>query len=127
MRRVLICGSRDWTDAERIRDVLICLGNGTVVIHGGCRGADRIADRQARALGYEVIVYPADWQKYGKAAGPKRNGLMLREGKPDEVIAFRNGVTRGTEDMVGRARVLGIRVVEHWAHGGIEVFEARHA
>lgn len=52
----------------------------------------------------------ADWSKYGKAAGPMRNQKMLDEYKPDLVVALPGG--RGTADMVSRARVAGVEVIE---------------
>ena len=101
--RVLVCGSRDWRDEEWIRRVLSLLAPGSVVIHGGARGADSIAGRIAKELGLEVEVYPADWTKYGRGAGPRRNEEMLREGRPEWVYAFDLG-TPGTADMLRRAK-----------------------
>lgn len=79
------------------------------VIEGGANGADRLAARFANFYqSVEHEPYPADWTKYGKAAGFIRNQQMLDEGKPDLVIAFPGG--RGTADMVARARKAGIEV-----------------
>ena len=56
----------------------------------------------ANKLGMQVMAVPADWDKYGKAAGPIRNRHMFRLGKPDLVLAFHKDITksRGTNDMV---------------------------
>jgi hypothetical protein len=48
------------------------------LLHGGARGADRLIDHAARSLAWPVQVIPAEWGRYGRAAGPLRNGLMLR-------------------------------------------------
>lgn len=110
--RVLVCGSRGWTDIVPIRRVLQRFARGTVVIHGGARGADTLAGRVAHALGHRVEVYLADWQKDGRAAGLIRNQRMLDEGKPTCLYAFNLG-TPGTEDMVRRGwRRAGLLVVE---------------
>ncbi len=53
---------------------------------------------------------PADWDKFGKGAGPIRNQQMIDEGKPDLVVAFPGGT--GTADMVKRAKKHGIEVIE---------------
>ena len=82
----------------------------TEVIHGGARGADYVMGEIAKAAGLPVSIYPADWRKHGKKAGPIRNQLMLDDGKPDCVLAYPGG--RGTADMVRRAKVAGVRVVE---------------
>jgi len=106
--KVLVCGSRDWCNEAVVRKALTLLPVGTVIIHGGARGADTIADTIARALKFEVRVYPADWIGGGKAAGPIRNSRMLREQHPDEQgvridkgIAFSTHfhTSRGTLDM----------------------------
>lgn len=74
----LFCGSRDWTDRERIRRDLGSLPEGSVVIEGGARGADRIAREEAHALGIHVATVPALWDFYGKSAGYRRNEAMAR-------------------------------------------------
>jgi hypothetical protein len=107
--RVLVCGGRDWRDAGAIRRILTQMIP-HVVITGGCRGADALAAEIAQDLGLGVKVIEADWEQYGRAAGPIRNQLMIDEGKPDLVIAFPGG--RGTADMVSRAKAAGVRVWE---------------
>lgn len=109
--RVLVCGSRDWTDYEAIRREIMTLpASLNLVIHGNAVGADRAAGRAASLSGIEVASYPADWKKYGRAAGPIRNQQMLDEGRPDLVLAFWKNKSRGTEDMIRRARKAGIEV-----------------
>jgi hypothetical protein len=113
--RVLVCGDREWTASEPIATLLNLCPPNTVVIHGAARGADTIAGRLATELGFEVQPYPADWSKHGKAAGPIRNSQMLAEGQPDEVHAFHNNIdaSRGTKDMVEKARKAGVPVIVH--------------
>ena len=112
--KVLITGDRDWTDIESIRAWLAKLQDWgyTTVIEGGARGADRIAESEARKMGMKVIEIPADWGRYGKGAGAIRNQEML-ELKPDLVVAFHSDLERskGTADMVRRARKEGVEVI----------------
>lgn len=117
--RVLVCGGRDFTDASMLWGALDRLLNpegeplpppGHVLIHGGARGADLLADAWAIANWVDVDMHPADWRAYGKGAGHIRNQRMLDEGKPDLVVAFPGG--RGTADMVRRARKAGVTVKE---------------
>lgn len=69
--RVICTGSRKWRSVKKIRDILESLaaeflGYGQkrselTIVHGGCpKGADAIVDREARALGYTVEVFPAE-------------------------------------------------------------------
>jgi hypothetical protein len=86
--RLLVCGSRDWTERLPVLYEIKTLAP-DVLIHGDATGADRIAAGLARELGgVESIAFPADWARDGRAAGPIRNGRMLRDGKPDRGLAF---------------------------------------
>ena len=114
--RVLICGSRDWTNEQAIHTELDRLyaryGNDLVIIQGNAPGADTIAARYAALeLGIKQEAYRADWHKHGKAAGPIRNQQMLDEGKPQGVVAFQLHNSRGTEDMIRRAKAIGLPVI----------------
>jgi hypothetical protein len=108
--RVLVCGSRNWQDLETIFRGLRDLGPIEVVIEGEAPGADRLAAQAAHRLGITVLRFPADWDRYGKAAGPIRNQQMLDEGRPDLVLAYPLPDSRGTWDMVRRAVAAGIEV-----------------
>ena len=107
--RVLVCGGRNFRDEELLYNELKDI-EPTVIISGGANGADELAIRYADLMGVALEVYQADWSTFGKSAGPKRNQRMLREGKPELVLAFPGG--RGTADMVNRAKRAGIPVKE---------------
>ena len=116
--RVLVCGSRNWTDRQMIMDVLKDLPKDTVIIEGEAPGADSLAASVAEELGFEVVRFPADWARYGRSAGPVRNKQMLVEGKPDQVIAFSDDLEKstGTLNMVTIAMRANVSVsVRH--HG----------
>ena len=109
--RVLVCGSRDWTQSERIYARLLQLPKGTAIIEGGARGADGYAGTFADDYGYPHIQVAANWEFYEKAAGMIRNSWML-DLQPDLVIAFHPNIesSKGTKDTVTKARKLGIPV-----------------
>lgn len=101
--RILICGSRDWSNWDKIRQYLRTLDKDTVIIEGDARGADKMSGYLAeKEFGFKVVKFPADWNKYDKAAGPIRNQQMITEGKPDKAVAFWDGESRGTADMIKR-------------------------
>lgn len=111
--KVLVCGGRDWPYFSPIRRELKKLPEGTIIIHGAARGADTCADIVAKSLGFEVKPYPADWEKYGKAAGPIRNLQMLKENPDIEfVLAFHSDIesSKGTKHMKKAAEKAGIEV-----------------
>lgn len=107
--RILVCGSRDWSEREPIRNYLASQDGNHTLIHGAARGADSIAGEVAAALGWEVLPFPAEWERYGRAAGPRRNRAMLAA-RPDIVVAFHDSLdaSRGTKDMLRQARRSGV-------------------
>lgn len=109
--RVLVCGGRDFANEAyiwRSLDRLHAEKPITALMQGGARGVDTIAGAWARTKPeIQRFVCRADWEKHGKAAGPKRNARML-EWEPDLVVAFPGG--RGTADMVRRAEAAGVPV-----------------
>ena len=109
--KILICGSRDWWSVDTVMKRLSVLPKSTIIIEGEARGADTIARQCAEKLGMMVIKMPADWTKYGKAAGPIRNRQML-DIKPDKILAFHDNIaeSKGTKDCVTEARKRGIPV-----------------
>ena len=128
--RVLVCGGRDFDDAERVWSVLDHYhreaGGFEALISGSARGADTIAAEWADARGIRVLPFPADWNDlhaqpcvtrrrengdfYNALAGLNRNTRMLREGLPTLVIAFPGG--SGTADMVRKSRMAKVSVLE---------------
>ena len=115
--RILITGSRNWTDGPKVRDAIhywaVALGGDVVVVHGDCpTGADRLADISARTiLGLPVEKHPADWGiPRDRSAGPRRNQKMVDLGA-DVCIAFPLGESRGTRHCMAAAKAAGIPVV----------------
>lgn len=105
----LFCGSRDWADPLPIIADLAFLPPDTIVVEGGCRGADALAAHWARERGLHVATLKALWDTFGKSAGPRRNvaALLL---KPDVVYAYSLGGA-GTRGMVNLARGAGVEVL----------------
>jgi predicted Rossmann-fold nucleotide-binding protein len=113
MRRVLVCGGREYNDRKFMFEKLSELHAAdtfSVLIAGGAPGADSLAVEWARSNGIEVAIYQANWNALGRNAGPVRNAKMLTHGKPDLVISFPGG--RGTDDLLRRARSLTVAVTE---------------
>lgn len=112
--RALVCGGREFKDRFYLFTVLdqLKIRHGIdSVIHGGARGADILAGEWAEEHNLPVAVYKADWNRWGSRAGLIRNQLMLDQGRPDIVVAFRGGA--GTAHMVNIARKAGVPVSEN--------------
>ena len=122
--RIIVCGSRDWSDELTVVQTLFGLtefARWTVdivtIIEGGCpTGADAHAEQWCKDFADGEFVlheqYPANWDRYGKSAGPRRNREMLATGC-DLVVAFSNDLShsRGTRDMVDIAKKAGVKTI----------------
>lgn len=114
--RVLVCGSRDFIDTEFLTDELNKLHSVnpfTYVIEGEAKGADTLARQWAQYNQISILRFPADWNRYGKGAGPVRNKQMLVEGKPDLVVAFSYDIknSKGTANMMKQAQLANVPVL----------------
>jgi hypothetical protein len=113
--RLLVTGSRTWHDIAAIERALAVIldrhPEGVLLVHGACpRGADAIAAAYAaRTPGYQIEAHPADWHRYGRAAGYRRNAEMITLGA-DGCAAFIRDNSPGSTHAVQLARVAGIPV-----------------
>ncbi len=112
--RVLVCGGRDCQDPLYVENTLDRLlaarGPFRQLIHGGARGADRMAGKWARDHGVLEWDFLPEWHRVGASYGLSRNQRMIAEGAPDLVVAFPGG--SGTDSMCELARAAGIEVLE---------------
>ena len=110
VKKVVVAGCRHYNnygDAKKYID--ICISNirkeyKIVFLSGGCTGADELGERYAKENGFEIQKFPADWNIYGKKAGPMRNKRMAEE--CDYVICFWDYKSRGTRSMIEYAKSL---------------------
>ena len=107
--KVAIVGSRTWTDASSIHryiDRLIAEHADLTIVSGAAPGVDRIAAGYAVSMGLTVIEHHADWKRHGRTAGAIRNQAIVSDS--DAVVAFWDGVSRGTKITLDIARRKGI-------------------
>ena len=103
--KVALVGSRNYSDLEAVRRYVATLPKNTMVVSGGATGVDTAAEETAKQCGLLVKVFPADWNKYGKKAGVIRNEQIVLFA--DRVVAFWDGVSKGTESTIALARRYG--------------------
>ena len=116
--KLLVCGDRNWTEVQIIHDWLSAFNKSDewleiTLVHGAAKGADSIAGEIAKSFAWNVKPYPAEWDKYGKAAGPIRNRQMLKENPDiDIVLGFHTNLkeSKGTKDMLILAIQEGIEM-----------------
>ena len=109
--KVIIAGGRNFNDYDKLCQFCDnALSNQTEVeiVSGTARGADKLGEKYAKDNGYLVKKFPADWDKYGKSAGYKRNAQMAEYA--DALIAFWDGKSRGTKHMIDLAMDANLKV-----------------
>lgn len=111
--RVIVAGSRGFGKSSLLYAALDNLlskvkeNDEIVIVSGGANGADKLGEQYAKERGYKLQVYPADWDQYGKAAGPIRNKQMAENA--DALVAFWDGKSRGTKNMIDEAAKHGLK------------------
>ncbi len=111
MYKVIIAGSRDFRDYALLcsfADQALAGAEDIEIVSGGARVADALGERYAQERRYALKVFHAEGKKWGRAAGPIRNSEMA--GYADALIAFWDGVSSGTRDMIRKAEEKGLRV-----------------
>ncbi len=128
---VIVTGGRDYPDRESVHhalDLVHALTPIEAVLHGACgatwprvvaadlTGADRWAHEWATERGVVVHAHPANWERYGRGAGPRRNGDMIgRAGQlcrwqEDRALVLACPGGPGTADCVRQAKRSGLTV-----------------
>ena len=107
--KVLVAGGRDFTDKQFLFEYMTqYVSKVTVLISGAAKGADSLGEEWAKENGITIERYPAQWSRYGGAAGPIRNAEMLKKGNPD--LVFEGG--KGSANMASISRKAGVNTVE---------------
>ena len=112
--KVIIAGGRYFSDYALLQENCdYYLSNklkthNVIIVSGHATGADSLGERYAQEHGLACDIHPADWDKHGKAAGPIRNAEMTEVA--DALIAFWDGQSRGTVNMISLAKSKGLSV-----------------
>lgn len=131
MKRVIIAGNREFNDYDMLRRCVDTILHDDFAAHtplefvsGHAHGADELGEKyfhkQINGTGdYKLTLFPADWGKYGRSAGPIRNREMVNYAGDDGVlIAFWDGTSPGTRNVINEAIEHGLEVhVYRWKRG----------
>ncbi len=104
---IVIGGCRNFKNYDFFKKTLDCYlqaekKNPITILSGHCSGVDQMAERYAKEKGIKLMLFPAEWNKYGRAAGPIRNEEVVK--LADTVIAFWDGQSKGTKNLISLAK-----------------------
>jgi hypothetical protein len=111
--RLIIAGGREFSDYALLQkkvDVMLSAKRFSLlieVISGKAKGADTLGEQYAKANGFTIKEFPANWSK-GKSAGDERNKAMAEYA--DACICFWDGRSKGTKHMIDLATAQGLPV-----------------
>jgi hypothetical protein len=113
--KIIVAGGRDFDDEELLFDIMDKILNKrepheVQIVSGKAKGADRLGEKYAAARGIDVKEFPAQWDVHGVAAGPIRNEEMAEYA--NACVCFWDGRSKGTNDMIKRAKAHGLRFKE---------------
>lgn len=104
-----IVGDRNFTNYKWLCEVMDKVKSPIhQIVSGGARGADTLAEHWASDNNVDFLLFPADWDKFGKSAGYKRNIQIVDNA--DAVIAFLAPRSKGTVLTINLAKEKGIPV-----------------
>jgi predicted Rossmann fold nucleotide-binding protein DprA/Smf involved in DNA uptake len=110
--RLAVVGSRHCTDQDLVEIYILLLheqlGERLSLVSGAATGVDTLARIIAEKHGLPITEFPADWSKYGRAAGPIRNKQLVQAS--DAVLAFVAPTSKGTRQTITLARERGLPV-----------------
>lgn len=111
-----IVGSRDFTDKEKfetfVKDWIRKEGKPAIIVSGGARGADTLAKNYANDRKIPLEEIHADWNTYGKKAGPIRNTHIAT--LCTHILAFPSRSGRDTQDTIRKAKFRKKHVTVHY-------------
>lgn len=116
--KIVVCGSRNFENYPLLRKVMgdvvahVCAEHPAaeiIIVSGGARGADMLGEKFAAESGLSVERFPANWRRFGRGAGPRRNAQMAAVASL--VVAFPIGASKGTANMIKQAEKRGIECV----------------
>ena len=122
--RVIIAGSRSITSAQEVATAIARSGFViTELISGGARGVDTLGEAWATKHKIPIRRFPAQWLRYGKTAGFRRNEAMAQVA--DALVAIWDGTSQGTSHMIATARQRGLRICVRQPVRGVNEHEQR--
>lgn len=103
--KIAILGSRDYLHLHKVKHYVSTIPAGTTVVSGGFRGVDECAATTARRRGLPVMVFNANWKRYGKTAGVRHMQDIL--GAAERVVIYWDGKSRGSKILIAMAKKMG--------------------
>ena len=111
-KRVVVAGCRYYNERDKfntfVDETLKIIGSDITILSGHCSGVDTMAEMYAEEHGMPVEIFKPDRKRYGRGGGPVRNKQMIES--CDVVIAFWDGVSRGTRNLLDPAEKYNRRI-----------------
>lgn len=109
--KVIIAGCRNFNDYDLLKvkcEKILQFQRDIEIVSGTSNGADKLGEKYAKERNYKLSLFPANWDKYKKSAGYKRNEDMAKYA--DALIAFWDGNSKGTEHMINLVKSYNLKI-----------------
>jgi hypothetical protein len=97
--KIVIAGSRNIEDYQ---ELLLAIASSpfliTEIVSGRAKGVDLLGERYALENNLALTLFPANWEAYGRKAGPIRNAKMADYA--DAAIVVWDGKSKGSKNMI---------------------------
>jgi len=109
--KIIIAGGRSFKDYKKLHQVctkILSQQNEIEIVSGTANGTDKLGEKFATDNGFPIKKFPANWDKFGKSAGYRRNAEMAEYA--DALIAFWDKKSRGTQHMINLAKRANLKI-----------------
>lgn len=110
--KTIIAGSRHISNYQYVKNAInLSKFHITEIISGNANGIDKLGEQFANDNNITLTIFPANWNKYGKAAGYKRNIQMAQYAQPNgQLIAIWDNISPGTKHMINIAKKYNLSI-----------------
>lgn len=110
--KLIIAGCRNFLNYKFVREKILehfLIDDVSEVVSGGASGVDALGECFAKEFQIPLKVFKANWEEYGKKAGPIRNLQMAQYS--DKAIVFWDKKSKGSKNMIETMKKLNKQVI----------------
>ncbi len=109
--KLAVIGSRSFSDKQLLFSILSGINNIELIISGGAKGADQMAEEFAKQHNIDTLIFKPDYNQFGRGAPLIRNKHIVNSS--ELIVAFWDGKSRGTKNALEHTQKSGKKIEIH--------------
>lgn len=110
--KVIVAGGRDFKNYDLLKrklDHILQNQTNIEIVSGVAAGADLLGEKYAAEKKYPIKRFHADWDNFGRSAGPRRNEEMAQYAQA--CVCFWDQRSSGTRSMISLAKKYKLKLL----------------